>query len=159
MLRVCGIETERRLVEEQHLRVMQDAPSDLEPPAHATRIREDRRARAVREVDDLQRVVDALLARRRRQAVEVGVELEVLATGELAVERGVLKDQPDPRANRAGILRTSKPATWATPDVGRMSVQRMLIVVDFPAPFGPRNPKISPALTSRSIPRTASTFP
>ena len=51
------------------------------------------------------------------------------------------------------------PATWATPDVGRTSVQRMLIVVDFPAPLGPRNPKISPAPTSRSMPRTASTFP
>src|SRR5438105_9952752 len=40
-----------------------------------------------------------------------------------------------------------------------MSVHRMLMVVDLPAPFGPRTPKISPGRTSRSIPRTASTGP
>ena len=35
----------------------------------------------------------------------------------------------------------------------------MLIVVDLPAPFGPRKPNVSPRATSRSIPRTASTVP
>jgi hypothetical protein len=35
----------------------------------------------------------------------------------------------------------------------------MPIVVDLPAPFGPRNPKISPAVTSKSMPLTASTSP
>jgi hypothetical protein len=35
----------------------------------------------------------------------------------------------------------------------------MLIVVDLPAPFGPRNPNVSPACTSKSTPRTASTSP
>ena len=30
-----------------------------------------------------------------------------------------------------------------------------LITVDFPAPFGPRKPKICPSSTSRSIPSTA----
>src|SRR5512133_665606 len=35
----------------------------------------------------------------------------------------------------------------------------MLIVVDLPAPFGPRNPKVSPASTRKSTPRTASISP
>src|SRR6476661_934530 len=51
------------------------------------------------------------------------------------------------------------PATVAAPEVARMSVHRMLMVVDLPAPFGPRKPKISPGRTSRSMPRTASTGP
>jgi len=34
------------------------------------------------------------------------------------------------------------PATRAVPAVGVSSVQRIEIVVDFPAPFGPRKPKI-----------------
>src|SRR6266849_2234257 len=49
------------------------------------------------------------------------------------------------------------PATRAVPAVGVSRVQRIEIVVDFPAPFGPRKPNISPWRTSRSIPRTAST--
>src|SRR5437588_8917084 len=35
----------------------------------------------------------------------------------------------------------------------------MLIVVDLPAPLGPRKPNVSPAWTSRSMPRTASISP
>ena len=33
------------------------------------------------------------------------------------------------------------------------------MVVVFPAPLGPRKPKVSPLLTSKSIPRTASSSP
>src|SRR5262249_31549983 len=39
------------------------------------------------------------------------------------------------------------------------SVQRMLMVVDLPAPFGPRKPNVSPDRTSKSMPRTASVSP
>src|SRR5205814_552141 len=52
---------------------------------------------------------------------------------------------------------TSYPATVALPAVGLASVQSMLIVVDFPAPFGPRKPNTSPVATLKSTPRTAST--
>ena len=51
------------------------------------------------------------------------------------------------------------PATRADPDVIDMSVVSIRTVVDLPAPFGPRNPNTSPAATSRSTPRTASTVP
>ena len=45
----------------------------------------------------------------------------------------------------------------AVPAVGRSSVVSIRRVVVLPAPFGPRKPTISPALTVRSTPRTAST--
>src|ERR1700761_282533 len=54
---------------------------------------------------------------------------------------------------------TSWPATMAWPDVGLTSVHKMLMVVDLPAPLGPRKPNVSPAATSKPIPRTASMSP
>ena len=49
----------------------------------------------------------------------------------------------------------SKPLTEARPPLGRSKVQSMLMVVDFPAPFGPRKPKTSPAPTANDTPSTA----
>jgi len=40
--------------------------------------------------------------------------------------------------------------------VGSERVVQTLIVVDFPAPFGPNRPKSSPEETLKSMPRTAS---
>jgi hypothetical protein len=50
------------------------------------------------------------------------------------------------------------PKTVAVPAVGAMSPVSILRVVVFPAPFGPRNPKISPSCTSKSMPSTATTL-
>src|SRR3954469_15317953 len=50
---------------------------------------------------------------------------------------------------------TSKPATVAAPAVGSTRVHSILMVVDLPAPLGPRKPKTSPAATSKSTPSTA----
>ena len=58
-----------------------------------------------------------------------------------------------------GCLWTSKPQTWAFPEVVGNRVVSMLIVVLFPAPLGPRNPKISPSLTSKLTLSTAFTCP
>ena len=41
------------------------------------------------------------------------------------------------------------------PLVGAIRVVSSLIVVVFPAPFGPKKPKILPEFTERSIPSTA----
>jgi hypothetical protein len=52
-------------------------------------------------------------------------------------------------------LTISKPFTLAVPDVGFKMVQSIEIVVVFPAPFGPSNPKISPDSTLMSNELTA----
>src|SRR6266542_2590501 len=52
---------------------------------------------------------------------------------------------------------TSKPATLARPALGRSSVHSIEMVVDLPAPLGPRNPKVWPGGTLKLTPRTAST--
>ena len=46
---------------------------------------------------------------------------------------------------RTESLTTSAPATIAFPEVGSTRVVRMAIAVVLPAPFGPSNPKNSPA--------------
>src|SRR6266536_1327173 len=52
---------------------------------------------------------------------------------------------------------TSKPATLARPPLGASSVHSTEMVVDLPAPLGPRKPKVSPGATEKLTPRTAST--
>src|SRR5579872_3237098 len=47
----------------------------------------------------------------------------------------------------------------ATPELGFIRVVSMLIVVLFPAPFGPRKPKISPTFISKLTLSTAFIFP
>src|SRR5438132_5319889 len=59
----------------------------------------------------------------------------------------------------SGSLSTSKAITPAFPAVGRRSVESILIIVVFPAPFGPRTPNISPFRTCRSTPSRAVTLP
>src|SRR5512145_110299 len=49
----------------------------------------------------------------------------------------------------------SNPATVPPPPLGESSPQSMRMVVDLPAPFGPRKPKISPRRTVRLTRLTA----
>src|SRR5262249_41259531 len=59
----------------------------------------------------------------------------------------------------SGSAFTLKPPTKASPEVGRSRPQRIRIVVDFPAPLGPRNPKISPRSTVNETWLTATKLP
>src|SRR6185295_11381136 len=54
-------------------------------------------------------------------------------------------------------VRTSKPASFAEPLVGAMKQVRMRMVVDLPAPLGPRKPTISPFPTWKVSSSTART--
>src|SRR6185503_19418945 len=59
------------------------------------------------------------------------------------------------RLTSSGCRLTSKPPTTARPEVGAISPHSTRIVVDFPAPLGPKKPKISPGRTSRFRSATA----
>src|ERR1017187_7303008 len=59
----------------------------------------------------------------------------------------------------SGLRPTSYPATCARPEVGLSKPQSMRIVVDLPAPFGPRKPKTSPLVTARLSRSTATKSP
>ncbi len=57
-----------------------------------------------------------------------------------------------------GCLIISYPPINAVPEVGLVRVASMLMVVDFPAPLGPRKPNISPPPTSKVTSSTAVRF-
>src|SRR5512134_1564007 len=58
-----------------------------------------------------------------------------------------------------GLSKTSKPLTLAEPEVGEMKQVRIRMVVDLPAPFGPRKPTTSPRFTSKLTFSSARTAP
>src|SRR5215471_3929223 len=59
----------------------------------------------------------------------------------------------------AGAARYSRPLTLTRPAVGASRPAIIRIVVDLPAPFGPRNPVTTPGRTTKSSPLTASLSP
>src|SRR5215467_6514182 len=59
------------------------------------------------------------------------------------------------RLTSIGLACTSRPHTDTSPEVGGMKPVIMRIVVDLPAPLGPRNPRTSPFPTSKETPSTA----
>src|ERR1039457_546883 len=63
------------------------------------------------------------------------------------------------RLTCSGSVDTSKPATEARPEVGVSNPHSMRMVVDFPAPLGPRKPKISPLGTWSETWSTATNEP
>src|SRR5262249_58051190 len=59
----------------------------------------------------------------------------------------------------AAAARYSRPLTLTRPAVGASRPAIIRIVVDLPAPFGPRNPVTTPGWTTKSSPPTASFAP
>src|SRR6266849_6597634 len=59
------------------------------------------------------------------------------------------------RFTSIGFSWTSRPHTETLPALGGMKPVIMRIVVDLPAPLGPRNPSTSPLPTSNETPSTA----
>ena len=154
------VDADGRLVEEQHLGLVQQAAGDVQPLPHAARVALDplllaagraRPARAARRC--------AAFCSRGRDAVQLGEVAQVVQPGQPLVEPAVAaEDVADPPAYLARRpSTTSCPSTRAVPEVGSSSVMSILIVVVLPAPFGPSSPNSSPRSTVKSTPRTAST--
>ncbi len=66
---------------------------------------------------------------------------------------------PITRRTAAASRATSNPATRPVPASGKVMVVSMRTVVDFPAPLGPRTPRMRPAGTPRSTRSTATFSP
>ncbi len=86
------VEPVHRLVEDQQLGIRQQAARDAEALAHAERVGADLVVGAGAEADALERGVDAAV---RRAVAGGGVDVEVLAAGEVAVEARLLDDRAD----------------------------------------------------------------
>ena len=96
----------------------------------------------------------------RRQVRELADQREVLAAGEVLVDRGVLAGEADAaRAPAAGPCARRRRAPRAVPPSGLSSVVRIRTAVVLPAPLGPSRPSTLPSGTSNETPFTASTSP
>jgi hypothetical protein len=89
------IEAGRRLVEEQHARLVDERRGEVEPAPHPARVRTDPTVGGRDEVDAPEQRVGAALALGTRQPVERRLELDQLAPGHQRVERCLLESDAD----------------------------------------------------------------
>ena len=96
----------------------------------------------------------------RVQSVDAPEEVEVASAGVIwSCRPGVSVTTPTRARTPAGSVRTSQPATVASPDVGASSPASRRTVVVLPAPFGPSSARIVPAGTVSDTSSTATTLP
>jgi hypothetical protein len=84
------VEPRRRLVQEQHGRRLHERGRDVEPAPHATRIRARRPIAGIGKIEPVEQLAGASLQIGAGKLRERPDQLEVLATGEIGVDRGVL---------------------------------------------------------------------
>ena len=77
-----GVETDGRLVHEQHLRPVQHALGDFEPADHAAGVAPHEVVGRFRQTHDVERVSNARLAIGARNAVQARREQQVLVAGQ-----------------------------------------------------------------------------
>ncbi len=105
-----GIDADGGLVEDEQLRLVEQADGDVEPPLHAARVLVCPLVGAVGETHDLEHLICSGRHFCPRQAVERTEEPQVLATGEVGVDGEILRNQPD------GTLRLAAPRRHRNPD-------------------------------------------
>ena len=79
--------------------------------------------------------------------------------GEAVEEQRFVGHQADPLLDLELVLGKLKPRISMLPASGGIRPVSMRIVVDLPAPLGPRKPKKQPRGTSRFTPSTAALIP
>src|SRR4051794_11026197 len=89
------VEADRRLVEDQHARPVDERLRELEPADHAAGVRRHEAIRGLEYAGRLEREVDALAALRARDVEQPREQHHVLAPGERAVGRELLRHVAD----------------------------------------------------------------
>jgi hypothetical protein len=99
------VQANRRLVEEQHVRRVQQAAGDLQSPLHTARVGADQAVLAVPQAHHVHDLPHPGRHGRAGHPVELGMEAQVLLGGQVSVQGGVLEDQPDVAADRVALGR------------------------------------------------------
>src|SRR5579872_5811272 len=131
------------------------APRNFEAPAHTAGERFRRRVAPFRKVDQFQKFVDRFLALFRRDVVELGVNAHVLFDRQVEIAGQGLGNHANQAAGRVRFFGdvVSGDQRSSRSDGDQRVIMR--IRVDFPAPFGPSSPKISPSFTLNETSSTA----
>ena len=150
------VEAGGRLVEQQHLGVVHEAARDGEPALHPAGQRLDPVVAPLGELGELEQLVGPRAHLVAGEPEEPPVDPEVLLDGEVLVEDVALR--ADARAGRGSPGRRMPGRARgcvSSPSVTGETQPTMRIVLDLPAPLGPRKPNASPRRTSTSMPSTA----
>ena len=99
------IEARRRLVEEEHARLVHEAARDLHAPAHAAREILDLLVLPLQELDRLEQLGNQLRCASPRHAVQLRVDQQVLLDAQLEVARHRLRDDADGAPHVVRLLR------------------------------------------------------
>ncbi len=94
-----GVEPGRRLVEEEHLRPVDEAERDVETALHPARVGLRDSGRRLGQPETLEQLLNPLAARGAGQPVDLGLHLQVLAAARLRVEAVLLADDADRAAH------------------------------------------------------------
>src|SRR5207302_1601078 len=97
------VQPDRGLVQEKHLRRVQETPSDLQSALHTTGELQNLVLAPVGKAHHRQYFVDALTQQAPRHAIELTVEAKVLFSSEIGVQCGLLKNEPDPAPHRRAV--------------------------------------------------------
>jgi hypothetical protein len=109
------IEAGCRLVQEQHLGLVDQAHGDVELALHTARVRAHQTTRCVGEPEPLQQLLCPPANLPRRQAVQVALEDEVLATRRVRVDARLLADDPDRPADTLPLTHDVMPSHHCAP--------------------------------------------
>src|SRR5262249_21784680 len=96
------VEADGRLVEKEDGRTVEQATGDLEPSLHAAGKGADLLIGTVRQIDEIQDVLDARLPLAARYVIDHAVEAQVFLGGDAIVEAVVLEDDADRGAHQIG---------------------------------------------------------
>ena len=153
---VAGLRVEagRRLVEQQHLGPVDQRPRDGEPALHAAGEVLDLGLRLLGELHEVEQLLaPTLRTSARGQAEEAAVDVEVVPDVQLHVEGVLLGAHADARPDLGAVGGGVEPEdAQLAADVTGETAAIIRMVLDLPAPLGPRKPNDSPRRTSTSMP-------
>ena len=99
----------RRLVQQKHLRVVDERPGDRQPALHPARERLHAILGAIGELDELEQLVGPLAQHRAGKPEVAPVDDDVLAHGQLHVERVLLGNDSEPSTDRDAVSSRVEP--------------------------------------------------
>ncbi len=97
------INTDRRLIEQKNLWIVKQGRRQIQTPLHASAEGFHFVAGAIGESHQIQDVVDCLLSLRTGERVKRREKSQIVAGGELVIERHVLRDESDLQLDRVGV--------------------------------------------------------
>ena len=144
------IEAAGRLIENQKIRFVHERIGQADPLPVTFRERADEFFFHVFQSAKFFHIANPLRDAAMRHAFQRGAVIEILRHAHVVIERDIFRHVTEMRAGLRAIARKYRNRrSVARPEVGGMKLERMRMVVLLPAPFGPRNPMISPLPTSK----------